>query len=483
MPVPENNNPLFHLVFVLLLVMTGGCFRCGRGASDAASVSDLSEDVPPPPLSTDTISPAVASAAGSSVTVGDLFGINEAIAVPQRLVRRDRIDEAQIEAHLQGDVEATLNVGARWVRVNSATYPFFSWYNFKRDPSLMSWMDRYVALVQKSGLELHVVLGPWPGNRTAAFTDHYVPDDMDAYSEWIRTVVERYDGDGTDDAPDLLRPIRVWEVDNEPDLHNQVAPRGAQRQVDPSTFETPQEYAQVFLATARAIAQADPGAMVLNGGLFNTATTRSRDYLETVMAQKGVAAVMDAISVHVYFEDSTAGRFYAALDNAFQLADGRPVLVTETGVPSQKGRRPWVSPDYQARMLVNVYGEALARGVDRVFWHTLADPPVAAGSPGGYSTHSLYQLGAAQEQGGLDLKPSGKVYRRLVSLLADLPLDTVTVAPVSGGRAVKLGTLGWLVYEGQQVQGSWTSGTVLDLLTGQTRAVNGPVAAPALVRP
>ncbi|MCG8350824.1 MAG: hypothetical protein MI924_23885, partial [Chloroflexales bacterium] len=50
------------------------------------------------------------------------------------------------------------------------------------------------------------------------------PTDIDAYARWANLVVERYDGDGYQDAPGSPR-IAAWEVWNEPDQDGTWLPR------------------------------------------------------------------------------------------------------------------------------------------------------------------------------------------------------------------------------------------------------------------
>jgi hypothetical protein len=44
------------------------------------------------------------------------------------------------------------------------------------------------------------------------------PCSMDDYEIFISALVERYDGDGVDDMPDLTLPIKYWEILNEPEM-------------------------------------------------------------------------------------------------------------------------------------------------------------------------------------------------------------------------------------------------------------------------
>jgi hypothetical protein len=415
-------------------------------------------------------------------TVADLLCINEAVAVPERFVRRGRLDPQTIAAQLEGDARLAVEVGAGSVRVNSAAYPFLNHQEWQRAKRAQDRTDRYVAIVQSAGLDPIVVLGPWPGNQTANHTERYVPDDMAAYTAWVERVVERYDGDGTDDAPGLLRPVRFWEVDNEPDLHNRVAPRDAKRDIDPATFETPEEYARVLVATAAAVRAVQPDAVVLNGGTFHTGRDHGRAYMEAVLAQPGVDEAVDAWSIHAYFEERSPDLYLAALDNAAALAGDRPIFITEAGVPSSRRGSGWIDETFQARMLAFVYGEALARGVERVCWHTLADPPAGPASAGGFATHSLHRTVGDPPAQRWERKPAGEVYRRLHDLLGELPLDEIVRVELAEGRAVKLGTAGWLVYEGEDLLLPVGDATVVDLLTGSESPWSGAVSAPSFVR-
>jgi len=75
---------------------------------------------------------------------------------------------------------------------------------------------------------------------------------MEAYKRFISACVERYDGDGKDDMPGLIYPIKYWEIMNQPEsdmLHL-----------------SPENYLEVLKASAEAIRKTDPKAKVLQGG-------------------------------------------------------------------------------------------------------------------------------------------------------------------------------------------------------------------------
>lgn len=408
-------------------------------------------------------------------TVADVFGINEAVAAPDKLVGQGSLAGPALTRHLEQDVQAVVELGARHIRMNTATYPSLNWQDSQARPLVLERAQRLVALVQAAGVEPLVMVGPWPGNHTANYTEQYVPQDLEAYTRWVTDVVERFDGDGQGDAPGLVRPVRYWEVDNEPDLHNRVPPKNARREVDPSTFETPAEYARVLVETARAIRAADPGALVLNGGIYGTGVQAGRRYLERVLAEPGAAQAVDVLSVHAYFDQEDASGFLTALDNAQALAGGRPIFVTETGAPAARSERPWVNETWQARMVVRVYGEALSRGVERVYWHTLADPPARADVKSGFSTHSLLRATGGE---AFQRKPSGDTYARLTASLGAVPLDQVE--QVSDG-VLRMGDKGLLVFKGSWNGPLEEGASTLDLVTGVRGPAVLPVQAPALV--
>lgn len=83
-------------------------------------------------------------------------------------------------------------------------------------------LDNFVRQFQAAGFtELILALkshNPWASKTYGLFVqanDAPKPEYMDDYENWIFTVVERYDGDGSDDLPDLLYPIRFYEIGSE----------------------------------------------------------------------------------------------------------------------------------------------------------------------------------------------------------------------------------------------------------------------------
>jgi hypothetical protein len=195
---------------------------------------------------------------------------------------------------------------------------------------------------------------------------------MDAYRAWVADVVERYDGDGKDDAPGLPRGIHQWEVDNEPDLHHTRPPGKGQKM--PAEFATPAEYARVAIATAAAVHEADPGALVLPAGLFSPDEEKMGAYARELWAIPEFAAAFPQANTHSY-RGRPEDRPWRDVAVIAGLAPGRPIWVTETSTSSEPPR----DQAAQAIDLVTMFVEALRRGTPRLYWHSLNEKPPGRG--------------------------------------------------------------------------------------------------------
>ncbi|MDP7491288.1 MAG: glycoside hydrolase family 44 protein, partial [Arenicellales bacterium] len=227
----------------------------------------------------------------------EVFGINEAISFPEKFERRG-VKLEVLRRLLDQQGQAAAQVGARWTRGHTVAFPRLSWDRWEREARSFARADLWLQAVQRVGLEAVVMIGPWPGNKSRDFTSRYVlqGDARERYVEFVRAAVERYDGDGLNDMPGLLRGVRFWEVDNEPDLKNSGSPRVSKR----SNFCTPEQFAEIVILTARAIKSADPGARVLNGGLYRVTKEFGYRYLRDLLAVPGLLAAIDILSVHAY---------------------------------------------------------------------------------------------------------------------------------------------------------------------------------------
>lgn len=396
------------------------------------------------------------------------LGINEAVAVPGRLASTMALAQQAVE--LAEDAKVTASVGARFVRGHTGNYPRLSQYDVAAKPDALAAGDAWVTAVQGAGLEPVLMVSPWPGNETGKYTQAYLPADMAAYSAYVTRVVERYDGDGVDDMPGLLHPVRYWEVDNEVDLKNANVARGATVEYDPKVFCTPAEYAQVLIASSKAIKAAFPGARVLNAGLYRPHAEQGASYFRDLVAIPGVLDAFDVLSVHTYHDDLDGERLAIGIRNLRYYAPLKPTWVTETSLGLADG----ITAEDQARMVVTFVVRSALEGADKVFWHTLGDPPTrtAGGRTMPMTDHSLFRLG---EDGSRVIKPTGEVYRNLAAFLVTHDLDGCLP---DGPGAVKLKDGTTLLYEGTRVAAAGGG----DLRTGAALATGATATAPAWLK-
>jgi hypothetical protein len=120
------------------------------------------------------------------------------------------------------------------------------------------------------------------------------PDDLADYAAFVGAVVERYDGDGADDAPGspTVRHFQLW---NEPNLKNEWGWRAP----------SPEEFVALLRAGATAAREASPEAVVLFPGLAPTdgldrrAPLTELEYLDRVY-KAGGAAFFDVMAAQGY---------------------------------------------------------------------------------------------------------------------------------------------------------------------------------------
>ncbi|MFA5134417.1 MAG: hypothetical protein WC505_01360 [Patescibacteria group bacterium] len=252
-------------------------------------------------------------------------------------------------------------------------------------------MDELVALTQSYGLNLLITIWPfaeWDQAQRADAADCAVssedefllandkkgrpsylplhrcnPNDWTAYERLVVAVVERYDGDGTDDMDGLRYPIKHWEVLNEPDLGTS----------DQLTFykEGPEAYAELLRKTMSAIKNADETANVLIAGAAGT-DDRFLNFYRTMFTNVLESRLLFEIgNVHCISNDKNTLDFnvadYRAMLAEFEI--DAPVWVTEA---EQMGAEGFTQNVEQTQTSVD---NALSAGAQKIFFtrYDLAD--------------------------------------------------------------------------------------------------------------
>ena len=87
-------------------------------------------------------------------------------------------------------------------------------------PGQFSWggMDQRIIKLQQLGLEPFITFeskSEWGSIEETKVSPNAVPKDIRQWTRFVGRFVDRYDGDGRNDAPGLLRPVRMYQMANE----------------------------------------------------------------------------------------------------------------------------------------------------------------------------------------------------------------------------------------------------------------------------
>lgn len=152
-------------------------------------------------------------------------------------------------------LEHLREAGVAWARVRAL------WKLSEPRPGHYDWTvtDRLFGDATAAGFRMVAVVYANPDWVTEAECRPVPPDKIERYAAFWQALVERYDGDGRDDAPEGS-VVRYWQVSNEPDFD----PGQADGEGDYGGCfgDDPQRYAAQLVVAYRAAKAADPAAQV-----------------------------------------------------------------------------------------------------------------------------------------------------------------------------------------------------------------------------
>jgi hypothetical protein len=262
-------------------------------------------------------------------------------------------------------------------------------------------------------MDILLVIEPRRGARDAP----PYPDGLEAeYQDYVRAVVERYDGDGTDDVGGGVR-VRHWQVMNEPFFD-----------LDAGRM-TAEEYADLVRLTEAAVHDADPDARVALGDT-------GRHQRDIIPLLDGVP--FDAVDVHYW---STADDYLLpVLEPMRRGLDGMGLVHVEIWMcefgtyTNEPDRLPPHTDEYQARWLVKAMVANRAGGVRRILWNNLVGWTNFGGDPGSmFNFMGLISSGAASGDRADDLGRERPAYAAFQRLVAETDTDVADLGgPVDG---------------------------------------------------
>ncbi|MBI4860992.1 MAG: hypothetical protein HY815_12165 [Candidatus Riflebacteria bacterium] len=333
-------------------------------------------------------------------SAGSIFGIHDP-TVPDRPVAGPPLfGKLPAGVDLPADVAAA---GARWVRYCGSSSLIWELVEPRKGTYDWTRTDHIFGEGRKAALNPVVVVNSnneWdrPNRVTGPKGDIVprttLPRDMGAYLAFLKKAVERYDGDGIDDAPGSP-VVRYWEIQNEVDLKM-------------SWMDTPENYALLLAESYRVIKEASQEAVVLCSAAsgpdprepkFGFPEFFVRVFAALAKARKNPAErFFDVSSFHVYNEHATVfpllSRHVALLRQELDRwgYGDVPLWLTETSTHSDRpSDAPADIPAHpeaeQAADVVKIYVGCAAVNVPKVFWVTLTEWAGFGGEPGGYWDH------------------------------------------------------------------------------------------------
>jgi hypothetical protein len=275
---------------------------------------------------------------------------------------------------------------ARWADVPSNQLANFV-SGARGVPTDFTSTDRIVAVAAANGMTVlpTVIYTPTWDAGVSVSNDLITPRSDGPYGDFLTTLVDRYGPSGTfwRENPRLRRrPIRMWEVWNEPWL---------------SFYWPIQPFEQSYVALLRtahaAIKRADPRAQLVLAGMPNA----SWSVLRSIYWVHGARQLFDVVDVHVYTKYPAGEIQILRLDRSVmdQQGDGRkPMIVGETGWTSSLHQTQHVfdwdlTPAGQARsvrrLLPLLAGDRLRLRLIGLYWYTWMGDEYPGASPWNFS--------------------------------------------------------------------------------------------------
>ena len=273
-------------------------------------------------------------------------------------------------------ITKVVEAGARWVRVP------FSWASVEPDnrtPDQYHWtaIDRNVQALTQEGIEpLLTLIGNPKWAATYPMGPVYRLADL---QEFIGAVVERFDGDGHDDAPGSP-VVTYWEIYNEPD--NTSLWHAEEGWLGMFGYHG-DEYAALLDAIYPVVKASSPKAQVVFGGVAHDnfdyeGGPFDPGFIDDVLSHC-TGPCFDVMNFHYYpffrirWETYGSGIMGKANRIRSKLANhglDRPLMCTETSWPSAT---TWGSDVLQSRFVVATFVRGMADGLVTQIWWPLKD--------------------------------------------------------------------------------------------------------------
>ncbi len=257
---------------------------------------------------------------------------------------------------------------------------------------------------------------------------------LDEFAQFMGALVERYDGDGYQDAPGSPK-VRIWELYNEPDAGDVLGAEGVQ----PFWGPYGKEYAAMLCTAYRATKAANPQARVAIGGIAYDFFKEDngpfvRSFIEDVL-KNGGGECMDLMNFHYYpyfesrwapYGDGLMGKTNYLREILAKYGYGwKPFIVTEAGHHSDPEPGQPSSPQEQVNYLIKMSTQSAAAGNEIMIWWTWIDLQGYWGETG-----LLTSVGVR--------KPSFDAYRTMAGKLSGATFLRMVPSSETGSEAARV---------------------------------------------
>jgi GH35 family endo-1,4-beta-xylanase len=324
---------------------------------------------------------------------------------------------------------ALVDSGATWVRNEIA------WESIEPQdvsPVGYNWTaaDSAIDTARSGGYNLIITV-----NRNPAWASSFLQGPIDKvpltqFTTFVSALVERYDGDGVNDAPGSPK-VEYWEFYNEPDagfLHN-----------DHRWGHYGQEYAQMLAAVYPAVKAANPNAKVLIGGIaYDWFEDQNgpfvREFIDDVL-ENGGGQYFDIMNFHQYppFAANWGSANGPGLVEKTQAVRAKlaeyglekPIMITESGMHSNNAATSPMTPELQARYVTMIFAQTFAANVETLIWFMLYDPGEVYPYRNGLVTSATANTQSER-------KPSFTAYQTTVAMLEGATFQQALTAAETG---------------------------------------------------
>jgi len=250
------------------------------------------------------------------------------------------------------------SAGIYWRRPN------LNWRKYEKNPS---FYDQAILEANKRSICLAMMIDGWYGILPGQ--DIKEKKDLEAYKAFLSSVVERYDGDGINDAPGAP-VVKFYQIGNE---------IGGQKHFwhrKDGKAGSALDYVKLLKVSYEVIQAKNPEIKVILGSL---GAEDRRNYLQKVL-DAGGGSYFDILDFHIYH---TYQDFYCIIVEEGRVAEfkkllekygfKKPIWVTETAESSVGNKE--INQLNQAANLVKRNVILLSMGVEKVFTHLFDKRP------------------------------------------------------------------------------------------------------------